>query len=229
MFQVFKKVLCILLLSSLHVSVSGVVGGTAQIPYLMRLITESVERYAQLQEMIRQGHLRDEFERRLHRGIDNALGVVLAEVIEDAGFLDELKTTEEILRALEKLYGVISKNELSPMFKLHDKSIAESVKMINRALEYAKRQEKNAQAVFAQAPTASPRGASRMSAVTNAQILHSLSQLIKLNGQMLKLQSEQFGLQNREGKESVMHFLTANEELGENFKTYKGGGRLPRF
>ena len=42
-------------------------------------------------------------------------------------------------------------------------------------------QEKNAERVFYQAPTAAPRGAARMAAVTNSQILHAISQLIKIN------------------------------------------------
>ena len=74
-------------------------------------------------------------------------------------------------------------------------------------------------------------GAARMAAVTNSQILHAISQLIKINGQMLKLQSEAFGMENRQGKEEVEHFNRINKELGQKVvpSGRVGKGELPRF
>ena len=69
-----------------------------------------------------------------------------------------------------------------------------------------------------------------MVAVTNFQILHAISQLIKINGQMLKLQSEAFGLEKRQGKDRVRHFNRINGELGQIEAPWgPGEGRLPRF
>ena len=68
-----------------------------------------------------------------------------------------------------------------------------------------------------------------MAAVTNSQILHAISQLIRVNGQMLKLQSEALGIQNREGKESVGHFNALNQQLAQGPRGYEVGGALPRF
>ena len=52
-------------------------GGLAQVPYLIRLVTENVKRYHQLKEVVRQAKEREYFERLIHQGIDNAVGVVL--------------------------------------------------------------------------------------------------------------------------------------------------------
>ena len=168
--------------------------------------------------------------RMINRGIENAVGVVLSLPVEDQKLLEDLKTFGETVAALEELYGVIPEGPTASMFRLHDESVAESVKLINDLKRYAREQEKNAELVFRQAPTAAPRGAARMAAVTNSQILHAISQLIRINGQMLKLQSEAFGLENRRGKAKVNHFNQINRELGREIAVdFLGGGRLPRF
>ena len=209
----------------------GFGGGFAQVPYLIRLITENVKRYHQLKEVIRQNREGDAYLRTINRGIDNAVGVILTLPVEDQAVLEDLKTFKETITALEELYGAIPKGPTSPMFKLHDETVAESVGLINDLKEYVRRQERNAEAVFRQAPNAAPKGAVRMAAVTNSQILHAVSQLIKINGQMLKLQSEAFGMENRRGKGEVEHFNRINEELGKGVVPggYVGGGGLPRF
>lgn len=209
----------------------GFGGGFAQVPYLIRLITENVKRYHQLQEVIRQSQEGDAYLRTINRGIENAVGVVLTLPVEDQAVLEDLKTFRETIAALEELYGAIPKGPASRMFRLHDDTVAESVKLINDLKEYARRQEKNAEVVFRQAPDAAPRGAARMAAVTNSQILHAVSQLIKINGQMLKLQSEAFGMENRQGKEEVEHFNRINNELGRGVVPggYVGGVGLPRY
>ena len=204
--------------------------GAAQVPYLIRLVTENVKRYHQLREVIRQSKEGDLYMRMINQGIENAVGVVLSLPVEDQNLLGDLKTFRETVVALEELYGVIPDGPTASMFRLHDESVAESVKLINDLKRYAMEQEKNAERVFYQAPTAAPRGAARMAAVTNSQILHAISQLIKINGQMLKLQSEAFGLENGRGKEGVRHFNRINGELGQIGVPWGlGGGRLPRF
>lgn len=97
---------------------------------------------------------------------------------------------------MEELYGLVPKSSDSALHKLHDATVAESLKLSNQVKDYAEMQEMNANNVFIQSASASPKGAERMNAQTSAQILHSLNQLIRLNGQMLKLQSETMALTN---------------------------------
>ena len=103
------------------------------------------------------------------------------------------------------------------MQMLHDQTVAESLRMINTFKEFSTTQEENSIRIGIDSRNASPKGAMRMQAETSAEILRSLSQLIRLNTQMLKLQSEQFGMQNKLGKESVANFQKANDDLGRSF------------
>ena len=76
--------------------------------------------------------------------------------VEDEKILENLKTFQETIEALEELYGVIPVGPTAGMFKLHDESVAESIKLINGLKKYAKRQEENAKTVFYQAPKCKP-------------------------------------------------------------------------
>lgn len=205
------------------------IGGAAQIPYLIRLVTENIKRYQQLRMMINQAKNRDNYMRLINEGINNAVGVILNLPIKDEGILAELEHFKDAMEAIEELYGVIPNSKESKMFLLHDRTVAESIKLINASKKYAKVQEQNASQVYSQAVRASPKGAQRMVVVTNSQILHTLSQLVRINGQMLKLQSEKFASKNKEGKDSVGHFNKINYDIGQGLKHYKGDFKLPRF
>ncbi len=197
---------------------------------LLRIIDQNIKRYEQLQEVIRQTRDRDFYEKRINEGINNAVNVLMTLPLEEGNVLVHLKDFKSLAKELENLYGVaVSESPDSKMFKLHDESVAESLRLISGLKDYVKNQEENARQVFLQSKNSSPKGAQRMTAVTNSQILHALSQLIKINGQMLKLQSEQFGVRNKESKESVGHFYKVNRELRRGFKGYRAQEKLPRF
>ena len=58
----------------------------------------------------------------------------------------------------------------------------------------------------------------------------------RINGQMLKLQGQAFGLENRQGKARVEHFNRFNGELerglgptAQGGRGYPGGDGLPKF
>lgn len=60
-----------------------------------------------------------------------------------------------------------------------------------------------------------------MQAETGAEILRTLSQLIWLNTQMLKLQSEQIAMANKLAKDDVAGFQKINQDLGNGFSKFK--------
>ncbi len=223
------KTIVVFILLCLSLRCYGVVPGS-DIVQLLRIIDQNIKRYKQLQEVIRQTRDRDFYERMIHEGINNAVNVLMALPLEDGNVLVHLKDFKSLSKELEKIYGVaVTDSPDSQMFKIHDESVAESLRLLSGLKGYVKNQEKNARQVFLQSKNSSPKGAQRMTAVTNSQILHSLSQLIKINGQMLKIQSEQFGVKNKESKESVGHFYKVNRELRRGFKGYRAQEKLPRF
>ena len=204
-------------------------GDYAQIPHLIRLVDQNVKRYKQLEKMIEYSENRKEYLQLINRGLDNARGIMLTLPVQDEKILADLKTFQDAIKKLEKVYGVIPSGEDTEMLRLHDKSVAESITLINDSKRYAKRQEANSDKILRQAAIASPKGAQRMAAMGNSQILHALSQLIKINGQILKLQSEILASQNKQGKDTLEHFNRFNEGMKKSFSRLKRQHQLPRF
>ncbi len=199
--------------------------GAATIPYLIEMISQNIKRYHQLKSMVKETKENREYLRLINQGIDNAQGIMDALPIENKNSKNLGQTQNEI----NKIYGTIPKGKGEAIFKRHDQSVAESLKLIDNSKTYAKKQEQNSKRIFSQAQKASPKGAQRMTAVTNSQILHALSQLIRINGQILKLQSETLAEKNKHSKDSARHFNRINQELAASFKGYRGKFGVSKF
>lgn len=203
--------------------------GWANYAYLVKIYLENVKRYHQVNMMIDQQNKYDQYIRILNGGLNNASGLIQALPVKDERILAQLRDFQSALRKVEEIYGLIPKSSDAALQRLHDETIAESLKMSNSIKDYTDRQELNATNVFIQSSSASPKGAERMNAQTSAQILHSVNQLIKVNGQLLKLQSESFALTNKGGKDSTEGFNKAKHDLEMAMKKMKPQFDFPRF
>jgi hypothetical protein len=196
---------------------------------LMQILAENIRHYYQLKEMIGQGDDQAEFLRQLNSGIENSIGLIQSLPVKDEKILANLREFQGALKSVTDVYGMIPKSQEAMMQTLHDQTIAESLRMVNTFKDYSDVQEQNSILIAAQSRDASPKGAARMQTETSAQILRSMSQLIRLNTQMLKLQSEQFGMNNKAGKDSVGNFQKVNQDLGKSFQGLKSDMRLIQF
>ena len=185
--------------------------------YLAQILEQNIKHYYQLKMLIDTAKDQCDYLRFINAGIDNSLGLLEALPVKDEKVLAEIRSFKEAMNKMSDLYGSVPKSKEAAMQTLHDQTVAESLRMINTFKEFSTTQEENSIRIGIDSRNASPKGAMRMQAETSAEILRSLSQLIRLNTQMLKLQSEQFGMQNKLGKESVANFQKANDDLGKSF------------
>ena len=199
------------------------------IPYLIKQLAEMYKQYAELQRMVNQGQANLDYLHVINAGMDNISGLVAALPIQDEKILADIRSLQLGTSKIGRLYGAVPKSDVAPMQTLHDQTIAESFEMTNRARDYATGQEANANRAFQMSNSTSPKGAERLSVATQAQILHALTQLLKVNGQLLKLQSEQFALTNMESKDSVNHFNKVNADIKNSLTGFGGDFELPKF
>ena len=225
-----KTILIFLLLSSpVHAIIGDAGAGWAQVPYLYRILMTNIRQYQQLRMLIRTTEDNREYLRLINQGIDNSVGLLNSLPIKNQKLLRQLRSFNEAYRSVTELYGEIPRGKDMAAHKLHDQSVAESIRMVGDIYRYAERQEQNALMLAHQGRAASPKGAARMNVDTNAKILHSLNQLLKINGQILKLQSEQLAMANKGGKESSRHFRKVNTDMREGMRSFSQGLKLPRF
>lgn len=193
------------------------------------LLQEARKRYTQLRGMIDETKSHNDLIRKINAGLINSAGLLESLGVKDEGILRDLKSFNQAVATIEDIYGLIPLSRESPMHRLHDETVAESLRMINTFKKYSEDQEANSQIIRSQARDASPKGAQRMTAESNALILQGMTQLIRLQNQSLKMQSEQFALTNKREKEEVKTYNQINSELDSAFRNLKVGGSLPRF
>jgi hypothetical protein len=196
---------------------------------LVKILAEDIRRYQQLQMMIGQTKDQGDFLRALNSGLENSIGILRSLPVKDENILENLKEFQGALGTVSNLYGSVPNSQEALMHTLHDQTIAESLRMVNTFKAYSEIEEQNASLIAVQSREASPKGAARMQAETSAEILSSLSQLIRLNTQMLKMQSEQFGMNNKSGKDSVGNFQKVNSDFGKSFQNLPSDMGLEQF
>ena len=203
--------------------------GWAQLPYLIKILQENYSRYQQLRTMINTTRDHRRWLKEVHQGLENVSTLMESLPIKDEKILSQLRTFSKSVQTIEQIYGKIPRSKEEAVQRLHDNTVAESMRMIHDFQKYAEKQEANSVRIKSDSQMASPKGAARMAATTNAEILKSLSQLIRLNSQMLKLQGEELAYANKSGKTQVSSFQDVSQSLQGSFKNFEPNMKLPKF
>ncbi len=204
-------------------------GSYAQIPYLIKILSENYKRYRQLRKMIDDSKENKKFLRALNAGLENSVGLLEALPVKDERVLADLRTFSKAYRNISKVYGRVPKSKDAMMQVLHDQTVAESIRMVNSFKKYSKKQEENSNALKITSRQASPKGAARMAAEGNALILNSMSQLIRLQSQRLKVESEMLALKNKESKARSLAHNDVRDNFQTGFKNFEFSKTMPRF
>lgn len=199
------------------------------LPLLMQILAQNIKHYYQFQQMIGQAKSTEDYLRLVNSGLDNSIGMLSALPIKDEKILSEIRSFKQANDIIDNLYGNVPKSKDQLVQTLNDQTVAESIRMANSFKQYSEVQEENSARITVESRQASPKGAARMQAETSAQILGSISQLIRLNTQMLKMQSEQFAMQNKNSKGEAASFIKVNEGLSGGFKNFKLDMSLEKF
>ena len=203
--------------------------GWAQIPYLAKVLAENYKRYKQLKIMLEQAKQSDNYFRAVHQGLENVTGLMDSLPISDQGVLKDLRSFNGSLSKVAKIYGRVPRSPEAALHMLHDQTAAESLQMVNSFKDYSKAQESNSQSLKIQSQSASPKGAARATAVSNAMILESVNQLIRLQSQSLKMQSEQLAMLNKQDKQKIAAYQEVDKGIGNAFKNFKRQENLVKF
>lgn len=203
--------------------------GWAQLPYLIQILAENYKRYQQLRTMMDQAKQADYYFKNIHAGLQDIGGLIDGLPIEDHGVLRELKDFNKSLKAVTNIYGKIPKSPEQALHRLQDQTVAESLRMVNSFKDFTKTQERNSDSLKIQSESASPKGAARATAISNALLLKSVNQLIRLQTQSLKMQSENLAFKTRTDKTSVSSYQEVDRSLGDAFKKFKREKGMLKF
>ena len=227
---IFKSIVSLCFISPPAYGIWGDMGGSwAQIPYLVKILDENHKRYQQLKLMMDQAKMSDSYLRTVHQGLENVTGILNSLPIKDQGVLSEIRNFNQSIKTIYQIYGQIPKSKEEVLHRLHDQTVAESLRMVNSFKDYSQSQESNSASLKRQSQIASPKGAARATAVSNALILESINQLIRLQSQSLKMQSELLAMKNKRHKASVTSYQEVDKHFGSAFKNLKRQTEFIKF
>ncbi len=203
------------------------IDGAMTTPYLIKILSQSVKQYEQMKVIYENAKEHKDMIESINMGLNEAMGLLESFPIEGGKILGDLKSFKGAMDEVERLYGQIPRGKEELLLRLHDETVAESIKMVSSINSYAHSQEQNSRRMAASAPHVGLKGAARTNLEGQAAILHILSQILKINGQMLKLQSESLALSNKAAKESNHHFKKVTRDLGHSLNTFEATFATP--
>jgi hypothetical protein len=212
-----------------HAWLSDGGAGFKNMVILGKILTENIRRYQQLRAMINQAKNHKQYLKVINSGIVNSIGLLSSLPVKDEKILAELKSFKKSFDTIQDVYGAIPKSKDALLHTLHDQTVAESLRMITSFKDFTKKQNENSTILAIQSRNASPKGAARMQVEASSNILKSLNQLITLNGQMLKMQSEALAMNNKGDKDNVARFKQVNNGFRNGFKDFKLKMKLAKY
>ena len=208
--------LCASLVTPIHVARADFWGG--DIPLLAQIVANTLQELIQLRSILSTGDDTLGLLREVNEGIHQAMDMIQTmNRTFQPGVLSQYRTPEEILRAIEGMYGAIPNTSDAKMEGMTDQSVAEAIALHNQAFEYANLVDPEAEKIKDYARQVSPTGAARLTAQSLGVLIHVTNQVLRTNAAMLKMMSENLALQNRREKVNSEHFKMQYDGLSSAF------------
>ena len=184
------------------------------IPLLIQIVANTLEQLVRLKQIIQNGKDSLDFMRDVNQGIREAMNVMrtMNETLHP-GVLSQFQTPEEMLRAVQEIYGMIPKTAEAKTQTFTDASVAEAVTLHNKAFEYADRIDSEAERIKDYARRTSPAASAKLTAQALGVLIHVSDQILRTNAAMLKVLSQNMALQNRSSKLNSEHFKMQYEGI----------------
>lgn len=191
------------------------------LPLLTQIIVNTLEQLSKLQTLIGQGKETIDLMRDINRGIRDAMHIIKTNGNLHPGVLSELERIEQVISAVEDLYGRVPKTQSARTQQTTDLSVAESIHLHNEAFRYADKIDPEAERIKEYARDVNPLGAGKLTAQGIGVVIHVLTQILRTNAAMLKIQSEQLALYNRRDKLGSQQGKIQYEQLSKAFHDLK--------
>lgn len=195
---------------------------------LGQILQNAIQQLLQLKQLLGTGQDTLGLIRDINRGLRDALSLMRTQnTTLSPGVLSQLQNADDVLRAVEQLYGTIPRTAEAPVQRTTDQSVAEAIHLHNEAFRYAERVDPEAERIKDYARVVNPLGAERLTAQSMGVLIHVLNQVLRTNAAILKVQSEQLALANRREKLNSEQYRMQYEGLGRAFGELRPAYELP--
>jgi ABC-type multidrug transport system fused ATPase/permease subunit len=186
---------------------------------LYSILAQAIRQLNEMQQLVNQSQQNLELLKDINRGIQEAMTLLKIESEKlNPGALSEYRNLQGVMTEMEKLTGKTPNTTNSSFERLLDTSISESIHLHNQAFRYADALDPEANRIKDYAKNASPGGAQKVTAQGIGMMINVLNQILRVDSAILKVQSEQLALANKNQKEESRHYEVQYETLARSFK-----------
>lgn len=191
------------------------------IPLLIQIVANTLQQLAQLRAILGNGHDTLDLLRNVNEGIKNAMDIMRTmNTTIQPGIFSQYRDPNDLLGAIQNLYGMIPKTQEARLQAAQDQSVTEAITLHNQAFDYAAQVDPEAERIKDYARGTSPAGSARLTAESLGVLIHVSDQILRTNAAMLKVLSENLALQNHHEKLNSAQFKAEYDGISKSLSTY---------
>ncbi len=226
-----KRLICIILsitIGSTNIARADLFGGDVAV--LVQILAQSIQQLAQLKAILQNGSDTLGLLRDINRGINDSLNLIrTVSPYVSPGVYGDLKKVEDVLRKFSDIYGIVVDSPDAKAQSSVDQSVAEAVALNSTIYDYTKQIDQIGEDIKSFSHSVSPGGAQKLTAQSLGVVIHVLTQSLRAQGTLLKLQAQSVALTNKHEKDSSAQYLSAAGTLTKVMQSNESQFQRPRF
>lgn len=226
-----KRLICIILsitIGSSNIARADLFGGDVAV--LVQILAQAIQQLAQLKAILQNGSDTLGLLRDINRGINDSLSLIRTiSPYVSPGVYGDLKKVEDVLRKFSDIYGIVVDSPDAKAQSSVDQSVAEAVALNGAIYDYTKQIDQIGEDIKSFSHSVSPGGAQKLTAQSLGVVIHVLTQSLRAQGTLLKLQAQSIALTNKHEKDSTAQYLSAAGALTKVMQSNESQFQRPRF
>lgn len=202
----------------------------ADVAVLTQILAQSIQTVLQLKSILENGEDTLNLLRDVNAGVRSGLDLIrIINPKFDPGVFGDMRNPQEVLRALEQIYGAAPKGANRELIQSQDQSVAEVISMNRNLYDYADQVDRERERILFHAQVVSPQGAGKLQNQALGVLIGVTTQLLRTQSQMLKIMAQNMAYENRKEKLSTQNFQDNYESLSNSFDKLPADVKLPKF
>lgn len=197
---------------------------------LTQILAQAIQTVITLKSVLENGKDSLNLMRDLNAGVRSGLDLIrIINPHFNPGVYGNLNTADDVLRALQSVYGTVPQGMDEDLMKSQDQSVAEVISMNRNLYEYADQVDLERDKILFHAQVVSPQGAGKLQNQALAVLIGVSTQLLRTQSQMLKIMAQNMAYDTRKEKLATQNFQENYQGLSRGFGSLPKDARLPRI
>lgn len=197
---------------------------------LTQILAQAIQTVITLKSVLENGKDSLNLMRDLNAGVRSGLDLIrIINPHFNPGVYGNLNTADNVLRALQSVYGTVPQGMDEDLMKSQDQSVAEVISMNRNLYDYADQVDLEREKILFHAQVVSPQGAGKLQNQALAVLIGVSTQLLRTQSQMLKIMAQNMAYDTRKEKLATQNFQENYQGLSRGFGSLPKDARLPRI